>query len=133
MSSLFFLSGAERIDPRIEAWFDEPHDELRRLAQYWFNQIRALGPDVVETIHDGAPTACVHDAAFAYVGAFKTHVNVGFFYGAALLDPARLFQGSGKRMRHTKLRWGEPVNAEALNELIASAYRDIHLRLSEGE
>jgi len=37
-------------------------------------------------LHDGAPTACVADAAFAYVNAFKAHVNVGFFRGAELAD-----------------------------------------------
>jgi hypothetical protein len=27
---------------------------------------------------------------------FTSHVNVGFFHGAALPDPARLLQGNGK-------------------------------------
>jgi hypothetical protein len=70
------------------------------------------------------------DAAFGYVNAFSAHVNVGFFHGATLDDPADLLEGAGKRMRHVKLRWGEPVNVAALNELIAAAYRDIRLRLS---
>jgi hypothetical protein len=71
----------------------------------------------------------VEDAAFGYVNAFRAHVNVGFFYGAALDDPAGLLEGSGKRMRHVKLRWGQHVNAAALGGLIASAYQDIRLRL----
>ncbi|MEI9965905.1 MAG: DUF1801 domain-containing protein [Caulobacteraceae bacterium] len=53
-------------------------------------------------MHDGHPTACVGDAAFAYVDAFRAHVNVGFFHGAALDDPAGLLEGTGKRMRHVK-------------------------------
>ena len=69
------------------------------------------------------------DAAFGYVTAFSAHVNVGFFHGAALDDPAGLLEGAGKRMRHVKLRWGEPVNAAALTDLIAAAYRDMQLRL----
>jgi hypothetical protein len=40
-------------------------------------------------MHDGCPTACVGDAAFGYVAAFRDHVNVGFFFGALLQDPAR--------------------------------------------
>jgi hypothetical protein len=71
----------------------------------------------------------VTDAPFGYVNAFRAHVNVGFFYGAMLDDPARLLEGTGKRMRHVKLRWGQQVNATALNALIAAAYRDIRLRL----
>jgi len=61
------------------------------------------------------------------------HVNVGFFYGAALADPARLLEGAGKRMRHVKLRPAEPVDAAALTHLVTAAYRDIRRRLgSEG-
>jgi hypothetical protein len=87
------------------------------------------GADVRELLHDGHPTACVGDAAFGYVNAFSAHVNVGFFHGAALDDRAGLLEGTGKRMRHVKLRWGQQVNAAALSELIAAAYRDIRLRL----
>jgi hypothetical protein len=75
----------------------------------------------------------VGDAAFGYVDAFSAHANVGFFFGAMLDDPAGLLEGAGKRMRHVKLRWAQPVNGAALSELIAAAYRDIRLRLgSEG-
>ena len=92
--------------------------------------MRGCGADVRELVHDGYPVACVEDAAFAYVNAFSAHVNVGFFRGATLGDPAGLLQGTGKRMRHVKVRWGEPVNTVALNELIATAYRDIRARLA---
>jgi hypothetical protein len=91
--------------------------------------MRGSGADVRELLHDGHPVACVDDAAFAYVDAFRTHVNVGFFHGASLDDAARLLEGSGKRMRHVKLRWGRQVDTAALTELIAAAYRDIQLRL----
>ena len=75
-------------------------------------------------------SACVGDAAFAYVNAFRAHVNVGFFHGAALPDPARLLQGSGKFMRHVKLRPGVAVDDSALDVLIEIAYRDIRARLA---
>jgi hypothetical protein len=75
----------------------------------------------------------VGDAAFGYVNAFRAHVNVGFFHGAMLDDPAGLLEGTGKRMRHVKLRWAQHVNAVALSELIAAAYRDIRLRLASAE
>ena len=143
MSQLFRLSGAVKRDPRVEAWlsgsvrldrqadalFAEPADQLRRIAGAWFEQMRACGPDVVELIADGCPTACVEDAPFGYVNAFKAHVNVGFFQGAALDDPAGLLEGGGKHMRHVKLRLDKQVDAAALGDLIAAAYRDIRARL----
>ncbi|MEI7933290.1 MAG: DUF1801 domain-containing protein [Alphaproteobacteria bacterium] len=133
MSDLFRFPSAIRRDPAVEVWFSVPDGELRWLAQPWFEQMRECGPDVRELMHDHCPTACVGDAAFAYVGAYKAHVNVGFFHGAELPDPAGLLEGSGLRMRHVKLRWGQEVNEEALSNLIATAYRDIRTRLaSEG-
>lgn len=129
MSNLFRFPSAAQRDPGVDAWFSKPGDELRRLARPWFEQMRGCGPDVRELLHDGHPTACVEDAAFGYVDAFRAHVNVGFFFGAALDDPAGLLEGTGKRMRHVKLRFGQHVNAAALSELVAAAYRDTRLRV----
>jgi hypothetical protein len=72
----------------------------------------------------------VDDAGFAYVNAFKAHVNVGFFRGAELADPQHLLEGTGRVMRHVKLRPGEDVDADALSALIRSAYVDIKRRLA---
>lgn len=130
MDDLFRLSGGVRRDPAVEAWFAMPDYELRRVAQPWFERMRACGPDVRELIHDRCPVACVDDAAFGYVNAFTAHVNVGFFNGAMLDDPAGLLEGTGKRMRHAKVRWGETVDPSALSDLITAAYRDARLRLA---
>lgn len=129
MTQLFRLSGATRNDPDVDAWFASPDHDLRRLARPWFDALRALGPDVGVLQHDRHPTACVGGAAFAYVDAFSAHVNIGFFHGADLDDPAGLLEGAGKRMRHVKARWGAPVDEVALEALIAAAYRDIRARL----
>lgn len=90
--------------------------------------MRGCGADVRELLHDGCPVACVGDAPFAYVNAFKSHANVGFFHGATP-DPAGLLEDTGKRMRHVKLRPGRVVGEAALAGLIASAYADIRLRV----
>ena len=133
MDELFRFPNAVRRDPAVDAWFSKPDDELRRIAQPWFERMRDCGDDVRELLHDGHPTACVEDAAFGYVDAFSAHVNVGFFQGVGLDDPARLLVGAGKRMRHVKVRWGEPANASALGDLIEAAYRDIRFRLGSAE
>jgi hypothetical protein len=126
-SDLFRFASAVRRDPAVEAWFSK--GELHGFAKRWFDAMRGCGADVRELLHDGMPTACVGDAAFAYVNAFTSHVNVGFFQGASLNDPHRLLEGTGKRMRHVKLRWGAPINDAALNALIAAAYNDMRTRL----
>jgi len=128
MDNLFRLPAATRDDPAVDAWFAHG-DPLRTLVEPWFDALRRCGPDVTEILHDGMPTACVGDAAFAYVAAFSSHASIGFFHGAALPDPAGLLEGSGKRMRHVKLRWDRQPDSGALQALIAAAYRDIRTRL----
>jgi hypothetical protein len=131
MSDLFRFPGALKRDPAVETWMREHPGELGAIATRWFESLRACGDDIRELLHDGHPTACVEDAAFAYVDAFKAHVNVGFFRGAQLADPARLLKGTGKLMRHVKL-WPEcAVDADALNELIETAYTDMKRRVQE--
>jgi len=102
---------------------------LGAIAQHWFEVMRESGDDVRELLHDGHPTACVGDAAFAYVNAFRAHVNVGFFRGAEIADPERLLEGTGKFMRHVKLRPESDVDAMALMQLIETAYTDMKGRL----
>jgi len=113
----------------IDAWLRTRRDGLRPLAATWFGRMRRCGDDVRELMHDGCPTACVGDAAFGYVAAFTNHVNVGFFFGALLEDPAHLLEGTGKRGRHVKLRPGRDVDPAALGRLVDLAYSDIHARL----
>jgi hypothetical protein len=125
MSALFRLAGAVRREPAIETWFLEQPEELGAIARRWFDVMRACGADVREIVHDDQPTACVGDAAFAYVDAFTAHVNVGFFRGAGLDDPAGLLEGAGKFMRHVKLRPGTNIDVAALTALIKTAYADM--------
>ena len=69
-------------------------------------------------------------AAFAYVNAFKSHVNLGFYQGASLEDPQGVLTGGGKRMRHVKLSPSISIDEKALRSLIDAAYRDVVARLA---
>jgi hypothetical protein len=132
MNQLFRLSPAVERDPAVGAWMNERPDALGALARHWFEVIRACGDDVRELVHDGCPTACVADAAFAYVNAFTAHVNVGFFRGAGLADPMGLLEGTGKYMRHVKVGPDRDIDPAALVRLIESAYADMKRRLEAG-
>ena len=129
MQRLFRFPAAARRDPAVAAWFEARPGELGDIARRWFDAMRACGDDVRELLHDGQPTACVGDAAFAYVDAFTAHVNVGFFHGNDLADPAALLQGAGKFMRHVRLAPGRAVDDAALRRLIAHAHADMQARL----
>jgi hypothetical protein len=129
VSDVFRLPTAVKRDPAIDLWLGSRGDRLRPLAAVSFARMRQCGSDVRELMHDGCATACVGDAAFGYVGVYKDHVNVGFFFGALLHDPANLLEGSGKRGRHVKLRPGHAVDPDALAALVEAAYDDIKARL----
>jgi hypothetical protein len=129
MNQLLRFTGAVKRDPAIEAWMHEHPGELGAIAQRWFDVARGCGDDVRELLHDGHPTACVGDAAFAYVNAFKAHVNVGFFRGAEIADPEGLLEGTGRFMRHVKLRPGRDVDVTALMKLVETSYADMKGRL----
>jgi len=124
---LKFPGGLKR-DAAVDAWLQQRSGDLGSIAWAWFARMRECGDDVRELLHDHHPTVCVDDAAFAYVNVFRDHVNVGFFHGASLPDPAGLLEGTGRRMRHVKLRPGVAIDAPALDALIAASYSDIKVR-----
>ena len=130
VSSFLRFDGAVRHQPQIDRWFDARRPELAAIARVWFAEMRICGKDVTELLHDGHPTACVGDAAFGYVNVFTSHVNIGFFHGASLEDPARLLQGTGRFMRHVKARPDTLPEAAPLKALIRAAYVDIKSRLA---
>jgi hypothetical protein len=131
-TDLLRFNGAVERDPAIDAWMKEHAGELGTIAHQWFKVMRQCGDEVRELLHDGCPVACLGDVPFAYVNVFTSHVNVGFFQGAGLPDPARLLQGSGRFMRHVKLRTGAATNSAALRRLIRAAYSDIKARIEHG-
>ena len=129
-NGLFRFSNAVRRDPTIDLWLEQRTPGLGAIARTWFQQMRECGRDVREVMHDGCPTACVDNAAFAYVGVYRAHANVGFFQGADLEDPTGMLEGTGKRMRHVKVKPGAGINTSALAALIGTAYADMKRRLA---
>jgi hypothetical protein len=129
MPSYLTFNGAVEQDPAIEAWMNHHASPLGELARRWFTIMRNAGDEVRELFHDGCPVVLLRDAPFAYVNAFTSHVNVGFYHGNALPDPHHLLQGSGKHMRHVKLKPGAPASPAPLEALIEAAFRDIKTRV----
>ena len=117
MNGMLLFPGAVKRAAVIDVWLSEQLPELGAIAREWFTQMRSCGDDVRELMHDGYPVACVDDAPFCYVNVFKAHANVGFFYGAELNDPQGLLEGSGKRMRHVKVKPGAQLDSAAMCRL----------------
>jgi hypothetical protein len=131
-TELLRFNGAVERDPAIDAWMKARGGALGSIAHEWFGVMRECGDEVRELLHDGCPVACLGDAPFGYVNVFTSHVNVGFFHGAALPDPARLLEGTGRNMRHVKVRPGTATDAASLTRLIETAWSDIQARVENG-
>ncbi len=58
---------------------------------------------------------------FCYIAPLKNHVNFGFYYGAALDDPSGLLEGTGKSLRHVKIRSKSDVAKPELRKLLQQA------------
>jgi hypothetical protein len=128
-TELLRFNGAVERDPAVDAWLKARAGELGASARQWFEVMRKCGDEVRELVHDGCPVACLGDVPFGYVNVFTAHVNVGFYQGASLPDPARLLQGGGKFMRHVKLKPGTAIDAAALRTLINTAYAHMKERV----
>lgn len=126
---LFLFPDAISHSWKVDEWLSGDPAELYSIARQWFEVFRECGDDVNELLHDGYPTACLNGAAFGYVNVYKSHLNVGFYMGAFIDDPHLLLEGSGKRMRHVKLKPKKDIDSEALSELIHAAYTDMRARL----
>ncbi|GHN01638.1 hypothetical protein WSM22_31270 [Cytophagales bacterium WSM2-2] len=129
MEKLLLYTGKDIQNLTMDEWLNSKATELRPIAVKWFDAIKNCGGDVVDIFHDGYPIGCVDQAPFAYVNAFSSHVNVGFFYGADLYDKNGLLEGSGKRMRHIKIRPGVAYDEKEVLNFIKAAYVDIKKRL----
>jgi hypothetical protein len=102
-------------------------DRARELAYQLRKLVVAVMPDVVEVPWPRMRMASYgvgpkkKSEHFCYISAQKDDVNLGFYYGAELPDPEGLLQGTGKRLRHVKIREPKAIRGRALRRLLEAA------------
>lgn len=62
---------------------------------------------------------------FCYIAPVTNHVNLGFIYGVDLDDPAGLMEGTGKALRHIKIRSLEQVSDPDIRTLVIKASKHL--------
>ena len=62
---------------------------------------------------------------FCYIAPFKKHVNLGFYFGADLEDPFKLLEGTGKYLRHIKIRSKKDVSKPEIQKLLEQASKHL--------
>ncbi len=61
---------------------------------------------------------------YAYIAVQTSHINLGFYHGASLPDPAGLLEGTGKALRHVKIRDVAATRNRAVAALLREAIAD---------
>lgn len=113
----------------LEAILKPASPAVRKLARAAIALIHEALPDAVEVVWPKQATASYGigprkmSEHACYVALFEAHVNLGFYYGADLDDPQGLLEGTGKALRHVKLRDPKQLSDPALRTLVAAAVK----------
>ena len=89
--------------------------------------IRAVDKNTVETVRPGDNAATYGvgprkmSDGYAYIMPMRGYINLGFYQGAVLADPQGLLEGTGKGLRHVKLRSLAEANRRPVRALVAAA------------
>ena len=112
--------------------------ELVEIASKLRDLIERIDPDVTEVAWPkqgiigygvGPKKMSEH---YCYIGLYKAHVNLGFYYGIALSDPDQLLEGTGKNLRHIKFQDKMAVDQPAIRDLITEAMQEREQALNLG-
>ena len=111
----------------VRAWLENLPTEKKPSVEALRRLMGSVAPEAHEIIYHNALGYGPTDSGFdriVYVTIFETHVNLGFFFGGFLPDPEGLLVGSGKRMRHIKIRSLQESETPAIKSLLAHAWAD---------
>ena len=101
----------------------DDNPELRKVVRGLRGMVRGVVPSVKQTVNSwGIPTFEAPDP-FCFYMVGKNHVTSGFHLGTSLKDPENLLEGTGKNLRHVKLREVKDLKRKGLRGLVQSAAR----------
>ena len=97
----------------LEDWQQPIVTELRQI-------VRKAAPDAKESVKWAQPVY-EHQGPFAYIRAFKSTVNIGFWRGTELTDPKGLLEGDGDRMKHLKIKTVKDIPSSLITDFVKQA------------
>jgi hypothetical protein len=102
-------------------YLKDDNPALQKVVRGLRSLVKAAVPGTKITLNSwGIPTfEAKNPFCFYMVG--KNHVTFGFHYGTSLDDPERLLEGTGKNLRHVKMRTVEDLEKKGLKELVLAA------------
>jgi hypothetical protein len=117
------MSTSFRKTKKRSPYVEKDNPTLQKVVRGLRSLVKAAVPGTKITVNSwGIPTFEAKDP-FCFYMVGKNHVTFGFHYGTSLHDPQGLLEGSGKNLRHVKLRAVEELHRKGLKELVLAAAR----------
>jgi hypothetical protein len=107
----------------IDLYVDTKPAELRDVAEQLRKLMKKTVKSAKESVNSWKIPTYESNGPMCFFMVGKYHVTFGFLRGTSLPDPARLLEGTGKNVRHVKLRTAEDVKEPALRKLLQAAAR----------
>jgi hypothetical protein len=107
----------------IDLYVDTKPAELRDVAEKLRKLVKKTVKGTKESVNSWKIPTLESNGPMCFFTVGKYHVTFGFLRGTSLPDPAGLLEGTGKNLRHVKLRTAEDVSKPALKELVEAAAR----------
>ena len=104
----------------VDSWVSEHDPAIRQIAEALRTVILGVDPELRESVKWGNPVY-EKTGKVLYLSATERYVTLGFFDGASLADPQGRIEGSGRRMRHVKVRALEDIDAEQVEAWVGQA------------
>ena len=114
----------------FEELIEMTNPELRPITRDLRALIFSVGKSSVEVVRLGERAATYGvgpkkmSEGYAYILPHKQWINLGFYRGADLPDPAGLLGGTGKKLRHIKIKTNRDARRPEVRDLIEEAYKE---------
>ena len=105
----------------FEDWLEGVEPRLRPLATELRRMFLEAAPDLRESIKWGNPCFEKKLRVFYIASQGDRYVTLGLWQGAMIPNPEGLIEGTGKRMRHVKIRSAEELEEPAVGRIIRQA------------
>jgi hypothetical protein len=105
----------------IDAYVARKDKGLGRVALGLRSLVKKTVPGIKESVNPWKIPTFESNGPMCFFSIGKHHITFGFLRGTSLPDPGKLLEGSGKNLRHVKLRTVEDLRIPALKKLIQSA------------
>jgi len=107
----------------IDAYVKRKDATLGEVAQGLRRLMKKTVPGTKESVNPWKLPTFESNGPMCYFSVGKDHVTFGLLRGTSLPDPAKLLEGTGKSLRHVKLRCVDDLRKPALKKLIQAAAR----------